>query len=73
MITKKPLISKNVTLPEELITEVSDLSEFIKRCGHESNFSAVVRKCLEVGLIQVADYYEGLGIMNGRIKKEELE
>jgi len=67
------LQQKNITLPKWLIEEVTDLVEFANRIGFESNFSSIVRKCISKGLIEVANDYEQFGILNGKIKKEEIE
>lgn len=67
------LQQKNITLPKWLIAEVIDLVEFANGLGFESNFSSMARKCISKGLIEVANDYEQYGILNGKIKKEELE
>ena len=69
----EPLQPKNITLPKDLIEEITDLVELVKRLGFECNFSSIARSCLSHGLIQVASHYEQFGILNGKIRQEELE
>lgn len=64
----RPLKPRNITLPNEMITEILELVSFIKGLGFECNFSSIARSCISIGLVEVANQYEQLGIINGAIK-----
>lgn len=56
------VVGRNIALEESLIKEVSELVDYAKELGVRTNFSEVVRFCLEIGLVKVATCYEELAI-----------
>lgn len=69
----EPLQPKNITLPKDLIDDITDLVAFVKGLGFECNFSSIARSCISRGLLEVSNHYEQFGILNGKIKMEEIE
>ena len=62
------IVGKNVALEEAVIREVNDLVDYAKELGVKTNFSEIVRFCLELSLINVANCYEDFADKRSKIK-----
>ena len=62
------VVGKNIALEEAVIREVNDLVVYAKELGIKTNFSEVVRFCLELSLVNVCNCYEDFADKRSKIK-----
>jgi len=62
------IVGKNIALEEQVIREVNDLVGYAKDLGIKTNFSEIVRFCLELSLGNVCLCYEEFADKRSMIK-----